>query len=331
MMGTLACASRSAPSTPPEPPPTHAVAPLSVALMGGSDGSIASGASIDRLLAAPEVTAAGQRLLQRLGDDPALEPHYSSLLVDLLQQPAMTEAIAGMAARSPGASMEALTDQVVSRLTEGLEGPHFDAALDAALDRLLARPSVDAAFDRMASAMIERARISERLAALLLDWQTELEAAVGLPMRDEAFADRLAAHVREPERSRQLEELLGVRLAEDLQIREALAALLDDDAFAAACAHLLERVLTSSGFMANATAVLAGMVERVDAAELAARVDRVLVTPPIERAVVAWADEIIAARALTTFAQRIGAMLDDPNLQAELFDVLVGAAAGPTA
>jgi hypothetical protein len=73
------------------------------------------------------------------------------------------------------------------------------------------------------------------------------------------------------------------------------------------------------------------MLDEVDAEELGRRVDRVLVTPAIETAVVRWTDEVAASAAFTVVAERLGLVLEDPNLQAELFAIVVGAAAGPTA
>ncbi|MCA9706731.1 MAG: hypothetical protein KDK70_12845 [Myxococcales bacterium] len=319
------------PSRGTEPPPRATVEPLSLALVGEGGGALADRGALDRLLEAPEVTAAGQRLLARLADDPALEPLYRGFMADLLQQPALLEAMAAMAARSPGLSIDELSAQVVTRLSEGIDGPVFDAALDGSLDRLLDQPSVDAAFGRLTSALIDRARLSERLSALLRQWQPELEAAVGVPMSDDRFLERFEAHVSAPQRSARLRELLRARVEEQPRIRQGLAALLDDEAFFRACAHLLQRVLESPGFEANTTAIFAGMLEQVDLAQMRQRVDRVLVTPEIERAVVAWVEEVIASEALTTLADQLGAVLDDPHLQAELFDVLVGASAGPTA
>ena len=53
--------------------------------------------------------------------------------------------------------------------------------------------------------------------------------------------------------------------------------------------------------------------------------------PLLEQAVVAWADELASSAALTRFAAVLGAMFDDASLQAELFDIVVGGAAAPTA
>lgn len=329
-MCVLACANRSGRSTSPEASPQATVEPLSVALLDKTGGPMMADTEwFERLLESAEVEAAGQRLFDRLGGHPALEPHFDHFVSGLLQQPKLLEAFAAMAARDPDASIDELTARVITRLSEGIDGPVFDAALDASLDRLLDRPAVDDAFGRLVRALLDRARIVERTSALLLQWQPELEAAVGLPMSHDDFVDRLHAHVQQPARERRLRELMIARV--EPRLREGLATLIDDDAFLDACARLVERVLTSSGFETNTTAVFAGMIEQVDAARMGTLIDRILVTPEIERAVAAWADELIASDASTTFADRLGAILDDPSLQAELFDVVVGASAGPTA
>lgn len=248
-----------------------------------------------------------------------------------MQQPALIEAFARLAAAEPGASIEETTERVTARLSEGIDGPAFDAALDASIDRLLDRPDVDAAFGRMAEALVERSHLVERLTALLMQWRPELEAAVGAPMDDERFEAQLEQHLGEPAREQALSRLLGSRLADDPGVRQGVAALLDDDAFFDACARLVRSLLESPEFHASASGVLIGMLEEVDAQELGRLVDRVLVTPPVERAVVAWVDDVTASAAFTTFSEQLGLVLDDPNLQAELFTIVVGAPAGPTA
>ena len=54
--------------------------------------------------------------------------------------------------------------------------------------------------------------------------------------------------------------------------------------------------------------------------QLEQRLDRVLVNPTVEKAVVTWADRVVASEAFARFGQRLGMALDDPNLQAELFE-----------
>ncbi len=328
----LACAGRAASSrTPAEAPGPAITAPLSMAMLGAGEGGVGNSDMLDRLFDTPAVTQAGERLLDRLSTAPELEPQYEQFLAGLLEQPALMQAFAAVAAEQPGVSPEALTERVVARLSEGVDGPEFDAALDGALERLLDRPPVDEAFARMAEALVERSRLAERLSALLRSWQPDLEAAVGVPMTDERFEDRFMAHLFEPGRTHALGVLVSERLVVDPAIPQSFAALLADDAFFAACASLVASMLSSPGFDERATAVFAGLIEKVDAAELERRVDRALVTPELERAVAVWADTVIKAESFGQVADRLGAVLDDPNVQAELFSVLVGPSPRPTA
>lgn len=316
----------------PTPPSPQAVAPLSRAMLGSSmQGGLADSEALDRLFEAPEVAAAGERLFARLRDDPSLGPLYERTLAELMGQPALIEAFARMAAAAPGRSVDELTAEAVTRLSAGMDGPAFDAALDASLDRLFDRPEPDAAFGRMADVLLERSALVERFTALLMQWQPELEAAVGVPMTDERFEARLEQHLSDAARQEALSRLLGSRLADDPGVRQSLAALVDDDAFASACATLVRGLLESPGFHASAIAVLTGLIDEVDAQELGRRVDRVLVTPALEHAVAAWVDGVIAAPSFTALSERLGTVLDDPNVQAELLTIVAGTPAGRTA
>lgn len=330
-LGVLGCAHRAR-GGDSAPPSAQAVAPLSHAMLGSASGSgLASSDALDRLFEAPEVTAAGDRLLSRLGEDPRLEPLYAETIDGVMRQPAMLQAFARLSTRDPSASIESIGDEVVARLSAGIEGPVFDAALDESLDHLLDRPTVDEAFGRMADVLIERSRLVEQLGMLMAQWAPELEVAVGVPLDDDRFGPRLEQHLGDPARAQALSSLLSARLANDPGLHSALAGLLDDEAFFGASAALVHGLLTSADFDANATDVLVGMIDEVDAQELRQRVDRVLVTPAVERAVVTWVDEVTTTAAFTTLAERLALVLEDPNLQAELFTIVVGAPAGPTA
>ncbi|MCH9680680.1 MAG: hypothetical protein K0V04_04530 [Deltaproteobacteria bacterium] len=328
---SLGCAGRSrGTASTPTPPPTTA-APLSMAILGAGAGGVAGRDALDRLFEAPEVTAAGERLLDRLGAAPSLEPRYATFVENVMSRPAMVEAYAALAASNPGGSVEQLTEQIGARLSEGIDGPAFDGALDRALDRLLDRPAVDGAFGELAQALIDRGRFLERLAALLQQWQPDIEAAVGVPMMDERFDARLEQYLDDPARSGALEQALTERIADDPKLRAALAGLLDDDAFFAACETLFQGLLDDPQFQDAATSVLAGLVMEVDATELEARVDRLLVTPDVEHSVVRWAHEVGETAAFDSIADQLGALLDDPNVQGEMFDALVGTVRQQTA
>jgi len=326
----LGCAARShaSPSTSPPPPP---VAPLSLAMLGTSAGGLTDGEALDRLFAAPEVAAAGERLLGRLGREPSLTPLYEGFTAQLFEQPAMLASLARIAMATPGISAEELTATALARLSAGVDGPAFDAALDRGIDRLLDRPTVDAAFGRMAATLVERAHVSDRLAALMLHWRPELEAAVGVPMTDERFASRLTEHMADPARASATQQLFVDRMVDDPGVRAGLAALLDDDAFFGACADGVRAMLESPEFHERSAAVIAGMLEEVDAEEMNVRVDRVLVSPELEAAMVRWSEEVTASAGFGTLAERVGAVLDDPNLQAELLAIIAGTSAGNTA
>lgn len=315
-------------STPPDP---AAAAPVSRAMLGEGGLAISGRDALDRLFEAPEVTAAGQRLLDRLGDDPSLAPLYAGFIQSLMQQPALLQALLTIADEDPGASIESLSAQVGERLSEAIDGPEFDAALDASLDHLLDRPDVDAAFERLAEATIERGRFTDKLAALLVQWQNELEDVVGVPMGDERFEARFEAHLADSGRQAALEDLLSERVADDPGIREALAALIEDEAVFVACATLVTDVISSESFVSDTTDVFAGMIVGIDAEELERRVDRVLVTPATEQAVIAWLERIMAAPSFGRLADGLGALLDDPNVQAELYGVLLGTPKGSAA
>jgi hypothetical protein len=324
----LGCAARPRGAAPASSPPA---APLSAVMLGTSVGGLAGGDALDRLFGAPEVTAAGERLLGRLGQEPSLVPLYDGFVLGLFGQPALLEAFAAMALEEPGISVDALTAKAVARLSAGIDGPVFDAALDGSIDRLLERPMVDAAFGRLAETMVERARITDRLAALVLEWRPELEAAVGVPMTDERFGPRFEQHLADPARAEAIRRLFADRLVDDPGVRRGLAALLDDDAFVGSCAVVVRTLLQSPGLDERASAVLGGMLDEVDAEELGRRVDRVLVTAEIEAAVAAWTDEVAASAAFGTLADRLGLVLEDPNLRAELLAIVVGAPANRTA
>ncbi|MCX4248095.1 hypothetical protein [Paraliomyxa miuraensis] len=323
--GMLGCAHRAR-GGDPTPPSPQAVAPLSHAMLGTATGAgLASSEALDRLFDAPEVTAAGERLLARLGQDPSLVPIFDQTLSAMMQHPALLEAFVRLSSRDPSGSVDALGERVEALLSAGIDGPAFDAALDESLDVLLDRPAVDDAFGRMADVIVERSLLGDRIGYLMLEWAPELEATLGVPMDDERFAARLEQHLDEPARIAALSSLLSARLGDDPGLRRALAGLLDDAAFFAASTRFVHGVLTSEGFTTHATHVLAGMLDEVDANELRIRVERVLVTPAIERAAVIWVDEVSATQAFASMAQQLGLVLEDPNLQAELFTILVGA------
>jgi hypothetical protein len=319
----LGCAGRSRgrESESPSPP---SVAPLSLAMLGTSAGGLTDGEAFDRLFEAPEVAAAGERLLGRLGQDPTLTPLYEGFTTRLFEQPAMLASLARLAMATPGISADELTATAVARLS-------FDTALDRALDRLLDRPAVDAAFGRMADALVERAHITDRLAALMLHWRPELEATLGVPMTDERFGPRLAEHLGNLARTSAMQQLFADRMVDDPGVRESLAALLDDEAFLGACASVIRTLLESPDFQERAAAVIAGMLEEIDTEEMTVRVERVLVTPELEAALVKWSEETTASATFGTLGERLGAVLDDPNLQAELLAIIAGTSVGRTA
>jgi len=322
------CAARTRGGEPVAP---ATVAPLSRAMLDVSGGGLAQSDAIDRLFDAPEVTAAGERLWLRLGQEPTLTPLYERFLASLMEHPALLQSLAAMVAAAPDTSADELTTQAIARLSAGLDGPAFDAALDGSLDRLLDRPIVDAAFGRMAEALVEKARFSERLAALMLRWQPELEAAVGVSMSDARFTERFEQHLAVPARAGALRQLITDRMVDDPGVRASLAALLDDEAFSRACVTLVRTMLEVPAFRDDVTVLVVGMIEQVDAGELGRRVDRVLVTPAIEAAVVTWVDDVTAAQAFGALSDRLGLVLEDPNLQAELLAIVVGAPAHRTA
>lgn len=333
-LGLLGCAARSRGTEPPPASSGPAPAPvtsLSRAMLGTNVAGLADGKAVDRLFEAPEVTAAGGRLLERLGQEPSLEPLYTDFMARMLEQPALIASMTKLAAADPGGSVDGLVTTALARLSAGIDGPAFDAALDGALDRLLGRPLVDAAFGRMAEVLVERSRLSDRLAALLVEWRPELEAAVGVPMTDERFAARLEQHLADPARASAIQQLFGDRMVDDAGVRQGLTALIDDAAFLAACTGVVHTLLDGPGFHERAATVIAGMIEEVDEGELTARVERLLLTPEIEAAVVQWTEQVTASPAFGTLAERLGAVLDDPNLQAELLAIVAGTVAHRTA
>jgi hypothetical protein len=321
----LGCAARSRPSAPPSP---ATAAPLSAAMLG-AEGVLTRGDVLDRLFEAPEVTAAGHRLLDRLAREPALVPRYDDFLARLFAHPAVLASFGRVAA--PEGSVDALAETVLARVSAGIDGPAFDTALDGALDRLFDRPHVDAAFGRMADAMVERARFTERLAALMLEGQPELEAAVGVPLADARFAERLEQHLAVPARASALRQLLAERVVDGPGVRTGFAALLDDEAFAGACTLAVGKLLDSPAFHDHAAGVLVGMIDEVDADELGRRVDRVLVTPAMEAAVIAWVDEVTASAAFGVLSEELGLVLEDPSVRAELLSIVAGVPARQTA
>lgn len=314
------CRRGSAPTVPPDP---STAAPVSRAMLGGEGLDISGQHAFEALLDSPEVTAAGERILDRLGSDPSLEPLYAEFLESLMQQPALLDALMTLADQDPDASIESLSAQVGERLGEAIDGPAFDAALDRSLDLLLDRPRVDDAFERLADATVSHG-FTDALAELVLRWQPDIEDAVGVAMTDESFEARFEAHLDQPGRAAALEELLVARIGEDPEIRSHFAALLDDEEVFVACAVLVTDVLSSDGFSAHSTDVFAGMIVGVDAEQLDLLVERALVTPQIEQAVVSWVERVMASPSFEALAIRFGRLLDDPNTQAELYDVLLG-------
>ena len=328
---SLACGPRKGePSTTPEPS-TAPVAPVSRAMLSRGGGGTGSFDAIDRLFEAPEVSAAGEKVLERLGSDPALEPLYSGFIAGMLEQPALTQAMVRLAQKNPDLSMEQLAAQVETRLGEGVDSPAFDTALDQSLDRLLDRPDVDAAFERLADDLLTQGQFVDTLAALLIQWQPDLEAAVGVPMTDPGFEARFEAHLAQPGRSEALESLLEAHLVDSPAVRQGLVALIEDQVFYDACAELIRSLLTSPRFDADATAVFAAMIEGVPEAELHQRVDTVLVNPQTEAMAVKWVDQIRTSPAFGALAQGLGDILRDPAVQAELHGVLIGPPARQTA
>ncbi len=330
VFAALGCAGR-APTREPASPPSPPVASLSLAVLGTNVAGLADGEAMDRLFAAPEVTAAGERLLGRLGQEPSLAPLLEGFTAHLFEQPALIQSIASLAVASPGISVDELTSVALARLSTGVDGPAFDAALDRGIDRLLDRPTVDEAFERMAETLVERAHIRDRLAALMLHWRPELEAAVGVPMTDERFVSRFEAHLADPARAAAMQQLFTDRMIDDPGVRTGVAALLDDDAFLAACTGVARTLLGSPAFSASAAAVLAGILDEVDTEELSRRVEGTLVTPELEATMVTWVDAITKSTAFGALAERLGAVLDDPNLQAELLAIIASASTGRTA
>lgn len=328
LLTVMGCQRRASPPVTPDP---ARAAPVSRAMLGGGGVEISGRDAFDRLFESPEITAAGERLLQRLGADPSLEPLYTGFIESLLGQPALLQALLTLADQDPDASVESLSAEVGERLSEAIDGPVFDAALDASIDRLLDRPDVDAAFERMTESLIEDGGFTDKLSELLVQWQPDLEDVVGVPMTDERFEERFDAHLAQPGRAAALEDLLAERIAGDPGIRAALADLLDDEAVFTACAALVTDLLTSEGFAEGATEVFAGMIVEVDAEELGRRVDAVLVNPGTEKAVVDWVDRVMEAPSFGAIGVRLGALLDDPNVQAELYGVLLGTPKGSAA
>ncbi len=326
----MACAGRSKGTSAPTTPSPETVAPVSMALLGGSEGFVPGDDSLDRLLDSPEVAEAGQRLLERLGNDPQLQPLYEGFTSRLATHPALMKALTALIEQLESPDQDPLT-LAIARVSSALDGPQFDAALDQTFDRLLDRPDVDAAFERIAESLVDQARFGDRIGALLIEWQPELEAALGLPMDHEDFPARLQAHVEQPDRNRALHDLLAARMLADPSVREGLAAILDDEAFFAACAALVTSLFGSPDFESHTVDVLVVMLEQADTAQMKQRLDEVLVTPAMEQAVVTWADQVIASEAFLRFGDQLGKTLEDPNLQAELFDVLVGSPTRATA
>ncbi len=295
--------------------------------LGGTPGRDA----FDRLFDDPEVTAAGQRLLDRLFEAPSLAPLLSGFVSRLFTKPQMLQALASLAAQSPDGGQDDLADRITASLSESVDGPHFDAALDKALDRLLDRPDVDAAFERMAEAMLERGRFVDRLTEMLMRWQPDLEAAVGVPFDHDSFEAKLEEHLGQPGRSEAIEHVVTERIAQDPGIRAALVSLLDDDAFLGSCETLVHGVVGSPSFEDDTTAVFVDLLLDAPPEQLEASVDALLVTPAIERSVVQWSDEIVDSARFRELADTLGQVLEDPNLQAELFDAVVGTPASRTA
>jgi hypothetical protein len=330
LAAVAACGSRSAPvSSAPEPDPI-AVRSMSRFVLAADDGDRMIERALDRLLAAPEVSAAGDRLLARLGEAQMLQPSYEAFLGELLGSPAFMGVVAKVALSQPGAGPEAVAESLMTRVQAALQGPVFDTAVDDALDRLFDEPVIDAAIDRFAADLVDRSGAEDAIAQMLVDWRPDLEAAIGVSMAAPSFPDALSAWLSEPTRTAAMERVIAVRMAEDPRLVQAIAALVDSPRFFEITAARLREILETSGFRTDAVSVLAALIDDGEAAALEASVEHLLLRPEIAAAIAGWFRDLGELTETHTLARAFGQVFADPATRAELHRALIGVPRGKT-
>lgn len=324
------CARRSTPAPQPPPDPV-AVASLSRAVLAADEGQRLVEDAFDRLFAAPEVTAAGERLLQRLGDAPRLQPSYEAYLGDLLASPAFMAAVVRVASSEPGRSPEQIADSLAARVDAAFESPELDAAFDAVMDELFERPAIDRATERLGGDLVDRSGAVQTIAKLALAWRPDLEAAVGVSMDAPSFEARFEAYMDEPRRAAAVSRVISENMATDPRMVAAVAGLVDGAGMLEITADCIHDVLEAPGFRDATIEVLAALIEGRDRAALQAELQRLLERPEVEAAIVRWFQGLGELRETATLSTALGEIFADPAVQAQLYAALIGVPRGRTA
>lgn len=287
--------------------------------------------AFDRLLAAPQVDAAGERLFEKLAGAPELQTHFQTFVAEIPGNAGFQAALVQVMAEDPTAPPETVATTVASRMERAIDGPDFDAALDLGIDRLFDRSEVDAAIEMLVQAMLEPAQLEQRFATMILDWQDDLEAAVGVPLAAPQFEAAFVDYLEEGDRAQQLEVVISERIAGDPRIVEALAALIDSDAMRNSLVERTETILADPGFRGQAIELLAMLATGPEPAALHERTQALLVRADVVDALVGWLEDLARAPQTQALGEVIGEVLGDPSTTAELATVLLGPPRGQSA
>lgn len=316
----------TSPSADSEDSARKAAASLArIGLPAGGGTSI--DAKYDALFDSPALSAAGERFLDRVGAAPELAPQFEAFLAALVGDARFLAAAGGLLAQDPTGGIEA----IASRLEQGIDDPTVEAALDTSLDTLFDSKAVDDAAGRLATTLLEHSDLVPRMTQLLLAWQPDLEAALGVPMHHADFEARWQAHLAQDDRSGQVERLVLDHLVAEGSVPQAIVALVESDGFLQVAVDRLTALLGDPAFVNAGIDVFVAIIAGKDPEATAAKIEALVLGPAVSSTAVKWLDDIAALPETAAIGGALGAILDDPELVAQLHAIVVGVPARRTA
>lgn len=255
----------------------------------------------------PALSGRGDALFAKLGSAPELEADLGAVQEEITKLPALGKLARQVAAENPGASPEQI-GELVGKKVEGVsESPEFDRAFDRAFQRLLERPAVHGVFQRFGEKIMANEQMQAGIRSVLDTRATDavLQRRI-VELNGGAFPDKgqatrlLLDHAFTEARLEQhYVELFSLPVMRK-SIAAAGAEILASPAFERHSRAILVILLRDAAFRQGLVDAFGALLEHgKDEQAMQATLERVLVTPHVERALV----------------QFISELLDDPELQ----------------
>lgn len=235
--------------------------------------------AVDRLLDAVmnqlALTSKGEQLLSRLGEDPALQSAFATIVGAVGEHPTTKRLVLRLMRQHPRASQADIAALFEKRISAVFGGPEFERAFDKAFEVVLEHPGVAAAIRSFERAAANNVAHGQFLSDLLREKGTEQDRTRRLialnggskPDRQRA-ADLLAETAFSENRlAKFYAELFSLPVMQ-VQTARACSQMLDAPSFQQHLRHTIRDIITDPNFqkaaIATVTNLLGGVPDAIE-------------------------------------------------------------------